>query len=311
VESRKVRLRPASGWLIAAGLWLLGLLVPCAAAPAPTAPPSPAPDGWHTFWSVQGRHNTVWLLDSVHLLQPQDATPPPPVLQAYRASARLVMELDLGELGPDALLGERVRLLRLPQGQTLRGTLGDPAYERLASAARPLGLDPNLMNAFQPWFAAMTLEQLQYLKRGYDPLSGVDQQFARLAEADGKPIIGLETLDEQLGFFASMTLPEQRDLLLQTLDDADEMDRTLRDTVLAWRAGDARALEALLQEGREKAPELYRRLTTDRNRRWLKQLLPLLEQREDVLVIVGALHLVGDDGLVRLLEQQGFKPRQH
>jgi uncharacterized protein YbaP (TraB family) len=290
---------------------LVALLLCLPAFALQAADPRPAAGEWHSFWSVQGRHNTLWLLGSVHLLRPEDSTPPPAVLRAYTASKGLVMELDLGKAGPETLLASNLSLFTLPEGRTLRDVLGADVHARFVRAATPLGLDPQFMDRFQPWFAAMTFEQLLYAKQGYDALAGVDQQFARLAAADGKPITGLETLDEQLGFFASMTPAEQRDLLRDTIDDAADADTTLATTVDAWRRGDTRALEALLQEGREKSPALYRRLTTERNARWLRRLLPLLESRDNQLVIVGALHLVGDDGLVKLLERQGYHPVQH
>ena len=281
------------------------------AADAASTATAPAPGEWHTFWSVKGRHNTVWLLGSVHLLQPAGSAPTPQVLRAYADSSGLVMELDLAKVGPDAMLGQNLTLLTLPDGQTLRGVLGSDAHDRFVRAAKPLGIDPEFMSRFQPWFAAMTFEQLLYARQGYDALSGVDQQFAKLAAADGKPVIGLETMDEQLGFFSSMTAAEQRDLLLQTIDDAAGGEALLASTVEAWRRGDTRALEALLRDGRDKSPALFRRLTTDRNQRWMSRLLPLLEARENYLVVVGALHLVGNDGLVKLLERQGYRPVQH
>jgi uncharacterized protein len=280
------------------------------AADSPVAGSSPAGE-WHTLWSVKGRHNTLWLLGSVHLLQPAGSAPSPQVLRAYAESAGLVMELDLAHVGPDAVLGQNLSQVTLPDGQSLRGVLGAAAHDRFVDAARPLGIDPDFMSRFQPWFAAMTFEQLLYAKQGFDPQSGVDQQFARLAAADGKPVIGLETIDEQLGFFSSMSLAQQRDLLLQTIDDAASNETELAATVEAWRRGDIRALEALLREGRDKSPALFERLTTQRNQRWMTKLLPLLEAHENYLVIVGALHLVGSDGLVKLLERQGYRPVQH
>ena len=281
------------------------------AADAPATAPAAASAEWHTFWSVQGRRNTVWLLGSVHLLQPQGSAPTPQVLRAYAASKGLVMELDLAAVGPDALLGSNLALLTLPEGQTLRGVLGPDAWTKFLAAAKPLGIDPDFMSRFRPWFAAMTIEELHYMKLGYDPQSGVDQQFAKLAAADGKPVVGLETVEEQLGFFASLDDREQRELLLQTIDDGGSAEAELAATVEAWRRGDTRALEAMLREARAKAPALYRRLTSERNQRWMSRLLPLLEASEDYLVIVGALHLVGDDGLVKLLERRGYRPVQH
>jgi uncharacterized protein YbaP (TraB family) len=77
--------------------------------------------------------------------------------------------------------------------------------------------------------------------------------------------------------------------------------------VTAWHRGDTGQLERLLSEGFDKFPDLYRILTTDRNRRWLPRIEGMLHEKQDYLVIVGALHLVGRDGVVALLERQGYK----
>ena len=79
----------------------------------------------------------------------------------------------------------------------------------------------------------------------------------------------------------------------------------------AWRRGDSKALADLLAEGFEQYPDLYRPLTVDRNRRWVPQVEALLDDREDYLVIVGTLHLVGKDSLIDLLEGKGHKISQH
>ena len=275
------------------------------------AGPARAQESWHTFWSVAGRHNTVYLLGSVHLLQPSGSEPPTPVLSAYRAAHALVMEIDLSQGGADLLQGSNLELLMLPAGQTLASSLGPDTYGKFLAQAKPLGVDPDFYSRFQPWFAAVTLEQLQFARLGYDPLAGVDQQFARRAQADNKPVIALETMSEQLGFFAHLTMEQQRRFMLLSLEEAADTPRIMSDVVAAWRRGDTAELNKLLTEGFEKFPDLYRSLTTDRNRRWMSTILPLLDDSRDYLVIVGALHLVGKDGLIELLERAGYKPLQH
>ena len=290
---------------LCAGLAVLFLWVgvsPALAAAEPAA-------GWHTFWSVKGRHgNTVWLLGSVHVLRPEDATPPPAVLLAYAASRQVVLELDFdagGKMGPpDA------RLLRLPADRQLRDVLGSSLHARFVASAAKVGLAAAVFDSLQPWFAAITYEQAVYAQLGFDATQGVDQQFARRAAADGKPVIGLETVDEQLGFFASLPLKDQVALLRETLDDTTDAQQELDGIVDAWRRGDTKKLETLLSQGKAESPTLMRRLTTDRNRRWMQKLLPLLEGQHDAMVIVGALHLVGDDGLPNLLKKAGWQPVQ-
>ena len=265
----------------------------------------------HTFWSVKGAHNTVYLLGSVHVLKPGDSDLPAEALRAYASAKALVMELDLNNLGADALLSGDLSLESLPEGQTLSAALGPVVYGKLVTHVKTLGLDPDSFSAFQPWFAAMALQQSELAQQGFDAGSGVDEQFAQRAAADHKPIIALETIDQQLGIFAHLSPDEQRRFMLYMLEDSDDTAQEADAVVAAWRAGDVSKLEQLLGESFEEYPELLRMLTTDRNRRWLPTITGLLHEQQDYLVIVGALHLVGRDGLVQLLTQAGFEPVQH
>jgi uncharacterized protein YbaP (TraB family) len=284
------------------------LLVLCIASLAPGAR---AAEPHHTFWIVKGAHNTVYLLGSVHVLKPGDRDLPTEALRAYSKAAALVMEIDLNGLGADPSLGIDPKLETLPEGQTLAEALGPSIYERFATHARTLGLEPAIFGSFQPWYAAMAMQQAELVQQGFDADSGVDEQFAARAANDHKPIIALETIEQQLGIFAHLSLEQQRRFLLYMLDDADDTLHSADAVVAAWRSGDVVQLERLLSDCSEQYPELFRLLTTDRNRRWLPTVTGLLAGRQDYLVIVGALHLVGQDGLVNLLRQAGYQVDQH
>jgi hypothetical protein len=265
----------------------------------------------HTFWSVKGAHNTVYLLGSVHVLKPSDSELPAEALHAYQSASALVMELDLNNIDVGELAGLGPELESLPAGETLEHVLGATAYASFLEHAKPFGLDPELFSHYQPWFVAITLEQLELTQLGFTAGSGVDEQFAQRAQADHKPIVALETLDQQLGLFAHLSLDQQRRFLLYTLDDSDDAASQVNAVVDAWRQGDTAALERLLTESYAEFPELYRLLTTDRNHRWLPTLTGLLHESQDYLVVVGALHLVGKDGVVELLRQAGYQVVQH
>jgi uncharacterized protein YbaP (TraB family) len=272
-----------------------------------------ADDGNHIFWEVKGKHNIVYLLGSVHMLKAADSALPPEALRAYAASKVLVMELDLNGAGAgeEALLDSSAELETLPEGQTLAEAVGPQLYAQLLARTRPLGLAPEVVSHFQPWFAALMVQQLELTQSGFDAAAGVDEQFALMAQADAKPIIGLETMDEQLGFFAHLSLEQQRQFLRATLQDAASAESESNAVVSAWQHGDTVKLEQLLREGSKDSPDIYRLLTTDRNRRWLPKIVQFLNADDNYLVIVGALHLIGRDGVVDLLQHQGFTPIQH
>ena len=293
-------------WLAAglyAGLAWLSLSLATSAAQPDSA--------HHTFWSVKGQHNTVYLLGSVHMLQPDASDLPPAALRAYTNAKALVMELDLNHVSADDMLGSGLALATLPDGQSLQGVLGPAAYATLKQHAKPLGLDLEILSHFQPWFAAVTVEQLELARLGFDSNYGVDMQLARRAQTDHKQIIALETMAQQLELFARLSLDQQRQFLLYTLKDADQTPQAVAELVSAWRTGDTLLLERLLREDATEFPALLQRLTTDRNRRWLPTISGLLSENQDYLVIVGALHLVGRDGLVDLLKRAGYEVVQH
>jgi hypothetical protein len=270
-----------------------------------------AGDDHHTFWVLKGAHNTLYLLGSVHVLQPSDSDLPAEALRAYQHSKALVMELDLNDAGVVGAFADEATLAMLPEGQTLRDALGPAVYGRFASHVQMLGLEPDTFSGYRPWFAAMLLQQTELTQQGFEAGAGVDEQFAQRAAADHKPIIGLETVDQQLGIFANLSPDEQRRFVSFVLDDDDDSTHSADAVVAAWRNGDTTQLERLLRESSAQYPELFRMLTTDRNRRWLPTLLQLLHEQQDYLVIVGALHLVGQDGLVQLLSASGYQAVQH
>lgn len=264
-------------------------------------------DGRHTFWEVAGRHNTVWLFGSVHVLHASDKALPDVANEAYGKAEKVVEELVLDEVMNDLAGAAGEKLQFLPEGQTLAGVLGPDLHAKLQQEARRLGFDASLLSRMQPWLVAQQIEALRMLRAGFNPLDGVDMQIAQRARQDGKPLLGLETTADQLGIFAALSMEEQREFLRDTLADADS-EAELRDLMTAWRNGDLATLQAALRKGAEESPVLFRKLTVDRNRRWIPQIEKMLQDpANDYLVVTGALHMVGSDGLVEMLRRKGYK----
>lgn len=262
------------------------------------------------LWSLKGRTNTIYLLGSVHFLRPSDSLPSG-VNAAYEDAEQLVMEIDLDDLDPNAMQAVVLDLGMQPEGQSLEQQLGVESYAKVAARARELGVEPMLLNKLRPWFAGLTLVQVQMMKLGLDPSSGVELRLVSRATADKKPVAGLETIREQLGIFAALPEKQQREFLMYSVEDTQRMTEELDALLAAWRRGDAQALADLMSEGFEEYPDLYRPLTVDRNRKWIPDLEALLDDEDDYLVVVGALHLVGEDSVIDLLEKKGHKVRQH
>jgi uncharacterized protein len=284
---------------------LLGLLLTCPQCPAAQSAPA-----HHALWSLKGKTNTVYLLGSVHFLAESEQLPSV-VDDAYRDAEALLMEIDMDDLDPLEAQQTTLELGVLPPDQSLEQLLGAAAYAKVAAQAQDIGIEPELLNHFRPWLAAMTLVQLHLMKMGLDPNSGVERRLTARASADGKPIQGLETMRQQLGMLAQLPDKQQREFLLYSVEDTERATREIDELLTAWRQGDTVALAKLLQEGFDEYPDLYRPLTIDRNRRWIPSIEALLDERDDYLIVVGTLHLVGKQSVIELLEQRGHRVTQH
>ena len=263
-----------------------------------------------TMWMAEGTTNRVYLLGSVHLLRREDHPLPAVIDSAYDDAELLFMELDMDDLDPLAMQATINRIGMLDEGQTLQQLMGDELYAQALAAAEDLDIPLEMLEQTEPWYAAITIEQLALARIGFNPLYGVEMHMMQKASRDGKPIEGFESVDEQLGFLDGLSLDAQRELLMQTLAESESIMEIMDELIRAWRTGDIAYMENNLLKDVAKYPELYDTIVADRNRNWVKTIDKLLDESDDYLIIVGALHLVGDDGVPRLLEQRGVTVTQ-
>jgi hypothetical protein len=272
---------------------LLLAAVPAAARPA--------------LWAVHSGQATVYLFGTVHLL-PGDAQWRFPALQrALDQSGELYLELTDDD---PATMGPLVARYGLDHAHPLPSLLHGAERERLALAARTAGVPEPALDAMRPWLAALTLSVAPLLKAGLDPAQGVDHRLRAEMEQAGKPVHGLETAAEQIGFLAGMPPRVQLDMLRETFDEIDDGPARLRALIAAWKAGDTAAIARVEDEDlRRQSPALYRTLLADRNRRWAQRIAERLRQPGTSFVAVGAGHLAGPDSVQRQLARLGIEAR--
>ena len=263
-----------------------------------------------TLWRVTGTNNTVFLLGSIHLLRAGDHPLPRAIDDAYDEAEVVVMELDMDDIDPVFTQAAFNRAGVLNDGRTLRELMGEEYYRDAESAASAIDIPLDMLDRSEPWLAAMTVELMMLYRIGFDPMLGVEMTMTTRATADGKPIEGLETVDEQLGFLDELPIAAQREMLLQTLQQGVGLENSIDTLVAAWRYGDTATLERELLSGIEAQEELHDALIVQRNRRWASTIGTWLDHEQDYLVVVGALHLVGGDGVPALLDRAGFDIQQ-
>lgn len=298
-------LRPAIGAAAAV------LLTAGSASPAPrstASAPRPKAAEKHMLFRVRGPNGaTVFLLGSVHLLSPEMSTLPGAVDSAF-AQAKLVgFETNIDTLQMRAQ--ELLMRARYANGGTLRSSLSPATVAHTDSVARNYGMSVDQLNAFKPWFVSMVLTQLVLQKMNFKAELGVDMQLHAKAKAASKPEFGLESTDFQLGLFDSLS-PQDQETMLKDVVSPDSAAKQLKAIRDAWCSGDTAALDALLNSGMKTSPGVFNALITNRNRTWVPKIESLIGGKDDVLVVVGAAHLVGKDGVVELLRSKGYTIEQ-
>lgn len=262
------------------------------------------------LYRVADADTTVWLLGSVHALTAGDYPLDARIESAYSKAERVVLEVSPEELDPAHIAQVALPLARYENGQDLADALGDAEYAELRRYLKTLGLDVAQLRGFEPWFVGLQVFALSLSQSGYSGSQGVDRHFAERALADRKLTGGLETAAEQFRAFDTLPASAQKTFLMESIKDGEDFKRELDRILAAWRQGDEAALTALIDTEFGKAPALRDALLVNRNRRWIPQIESLLESSGDSLVIVGALHLVGDSGVIELLEDEGYEVTQ-
>lgn len=269
--------------------------------PTAFAAPAAAP----FLWRVQGPAAVDYLLGSIHLL-PASANPLPDALeQAYDTVDSLVFETDLGALQSR---GVQLQLLAAAHaGHTLRQVLRPALFRRVRTRAHALKMPMSLCGHYAAWFCAMNLDLYAFRKAGFSDEYGVDQHFYSEAVSDGKTIHWLESPTRHLALFTAMNKAQSLAFLHAAVDDSTGKLDDPQTLYRAWRDDDTARIAALDRQLRARYPQLYQRLIAARNRAWMPQLQNLLNDDEPQMVVVGAAHLVGPDGLVDKLRAQGYR----
>jgi uncharacterized protein YbaP (TraB family) len=300
-------------------LALLALLGTACATPAkqvPDATPSSASVAKQRafLWEVTrpgAPDKPLYLTGSVHLGKPGQFVFAPSMEAALARSQALVVELDPDKAPPQQAqqLVMRLGLYTPPDG--LSAHLSPETRVLLPEAIQRVGLPPEAVERMRPWLVSITLSVLEMQKAGYSDAGGIDRLL--LARARGsKAIVELETLEGQMHMLAGFS-DELQDLMLRDqLQGSALMSVSMAQMTSAWEGGNPEALSQLLFERKDDSAyrPFYEALFFTRNRQMADKLVALFDKPETHFVVVGAGHVVGEQGLLDLLTRKGFQVRQ-
>jgi uncharacterized protein YbaP (TraB family) len=261
-------------------------------------------------WKVSGKGGVIYLMGSIHVMSESFYPLNPALEAAYKDSDLLVEEVDLAEmLNPSAQLAILSRGM-LPSNQSLDKVLSPATLALVQKATADLGGAAGPLMRFKPWMLAISLQGMELMKAGFDPALGLDQHFYDQAKEAGKAVQGLETVEFQISQFDGMTMEQQDRMLAETLKELATETATVGTLGEAWKAGDVPALEKIALADIKSDPVMYQRLLVQRNKNWMPKLEALFARRGRALVVVGAAHLIGPDGLLAMLKAKGYTVEQ-
>jgi uncharacterized protein YbaP (TraB family) len=263
-----------------------------------------------TLWVVHGDRNRVYLLGSIHVLSKQAYPLKPALERAFEDANLVVFEIDLTRFNRKSFQKEFSRTACYPSGQSLSKKLTPKTIELLNRVLPLYGLSLKKVERLKPWFVAETLSARTLEMAGFSDQLGIDLYFYHKAETAGKRVLGLETLRDQAEIFAQFNDEQNEQYLLSTLSGLPEYTEMIRRLVIAWKNGNTQVLDRLLNQDKQTDPATHDALFARRNARWLPEIERFAHENGNYLVIVGAGHLVGDDGVVAQLRRAGYLVQQ-
>jgi len=275
------------------GLALLGPTLAAKAAPA--------------MWRLESGESVVHFLGTIHLLKKDTPWFTPEMKALVERADTLTLEILIDEVNPMEAQQAMAELGFYPPGETLSDHLPETLRTRIMAEAQKAGLPTQAVERMKPWLVGVTLTSQLAAQAGYLSEYGVESTLLEVARASDTRLRQLETMQQQLQIFASLSEDAQVAWLRDGLDEFADLENYVEGLKTAWVDGDVDRVAAMLTEGMEASPQLADRLLYARNRDWVAAVESLLGESGRHLVAVGAGHLVGESSLIDLLRERGHE----
>ena len=272
------------------------------------------------LWEVENGKNKVYLLGSIHIM-PEDTYPLDDKIEsAFKEADVLVVEVDITKIDQGKIQAFIAEKASYEEGKSLQTEIPADMYKSLSEKFEELGVPMAQIDIYKPWFVSMTLGLLGLQKLNITAGQGIDLHFLNQANEKEMEILDLETAGAQLEILASNPDQVQIDYLQYSIDDYEQSAVVFMEMLEAWKTGDTEKMnkvsKAKMLELGEELPgiiDFYHKLFTERDEKILQKIIEHLENKNDhvYFIIVGALHLVGEDGLIKLLNDKGYKTKQY
>lgn len=263
-----------------------------------------------SLWKISHGSNSLFIGGTIHLLRPSDYPLPTEFDSAYSHCDKLVLETNLSDMNSESFQNKLINAVTLPKGESLKTILRPEVYTKITNHLTAKGVPPTSLDNLRPSMASIMITQWEMGK--YEMAEdGVDLHYFKKSQNDHKKTIELETNDQQIQYIANLGNDDPNGLILNSLDETSDMSTLIEGMTSAWKTGDQEKLyETVLKDMITECPSMYKSLIVDRNNNWIPQIESMIKSKSVELILVGAGHLIGTDGVLQKLQNLGYTVKQ-
>lgn len=256
-------------------------------------------------WKVSKGNFHIYIGGTIHVLDEQDYPLPAEFEQAYELAEKLVFEVDIAQVNTLEFQQMLLQKALYRDGSTLASHLQPATFNQLQEFMIQRGIPLENMLSFKVGMLLTILTVNELQRNGIQGI-GVDQYFNLKAREDKKPIAALETIEQQIDFLTSLGEGEEDQIVLQTIEELENFGEDFSTLKSAWRSGDMPALIEVGLQDFLAFPRAYESMLVNRNRAWIPGIEAMLEDEQVEYVLLGVLHLVGNDSVLAMLKARGY-----
>jgi hypothetical protein len=262
-----------------------------------------AKDKPYLFYEIKSPTATVYLLGSIHLGKKEWYPMPQPIEIAFDKSDYLVTEIDINKVDVNLFM----QAMLIEDSTKLKDKIKPENYKKLLDVFTKAGLNEDFLDKLRPWAAAIMYEQFSnFSSSNIDANYGVDVYFTRKANKKNLPIKGIETDSAQMSYLEKFDNFADDMIEMNTKTDKDDKNQDEK-LIDAWENGNAQELNQIINQIYKDYPKmgpLMDEILKDRNTRMVDTINNYLQDNKIYFVIVGAGHLVGQNGIINLLNKR-------
>ncbi len=263
-----------------------------------------------SLWKISNKGNELYLGGTIHILKKEDYPLPPEYTRAFKKADKLVLEANVELAKTPEYSKKMTSMLSYPPGKSLKNTLKKETYYALKKYLADRNIPIESFEQYTPQMIVLIVTVMELKKIGMVDI-GVDEYFYQKAKKKGKAREYFETIDEQLEFIRTMGQGSEDAMLLSTMRDMQRMQSMIDTLKTAWLNGDEDKLVSIgLTDMMRDYPETYQSLLVNRNNKWIPRIEKMLRDKQVEIILVGALHLVGEDGLLQQLRNKGYNVKK-